>query len=616
MLEIFARQAVTGYQSSSNPLLAREGSVVSGSKNLLILGTGRPQLAKGPVIINAVTGGRVMYNIPDGGYASLGDATTQGIGSISGIIARAFAFVGGGPLYINGISRSVSASTTPQLILYKSGSYSGLGTGPFTMGLSRPSAPTIATTPTVNTDMSGTVAAEIWFVRSATGGRSRASLPSNVLVVDGKTVRITISGADLTTASNNGYDRIGVAVTLFGFGFSGPFYEYKDATVSGEIPISSLTTVDGVANSYELAWTNGSLAGSDLAPGLDFQPPPFVFLAGLEDVLAGIGACGDISSGVSTGSPGTAIVVSLPVFIESFPPDSILFLPEAPTGVLSRASEGFCFVACKNSLHALLYTGGKNPLSLRTVWAQVGFANQKNMTLAEGGRLYGMSSGKRGLVRIGESGEPETEWAADVVEDVRGWAADNVITGWDGDHQIVAFGHVQTILCFAPAARGGEGAWSAPYDLTGKITGNLCACVTVQGGLLLAANDGSTIRLYTFNAGTGMVCEVYFPLQAVDAESATLTRVKVSLRADNTANPVQVKIFVNGDPTPAYDSGDITLSRTGQVVFSVPRRPNVRGARIFQSYLKMTGTGGNDCGPDAIQVEGEKSNVVISGVAA
>lgn len=608
-MERLAIHPITGgYISSTNPLQQREGSMSAGSKNLLILGEGRGQVWKGPLLSAGVEGGRVIYNLTDGGWASLGDFNTAGIGSIVGLIARAFAFVGSGELYINGVSRSVSASTTPQIILYRSGSFSGSNTGPYILGLSQPTAPTIAAGPTANANMSGTTAAVIWFVRSATGGRSRASVSSNVVAIDGTTVRVTIAGADLTTASNNGYDRIGIGTSVFGFGFTGPFFELT------EIAISSLTTVDGVANSYEASFTSASLSQADLAPTLDFPPPPFVFMAALEDVIAGVGAYGDSTAGVSTTSPGTAIVVSLPVFIESFPPDSILFLPEAPTGVLSRASEGFCFVACKNSLHALLYTGGRNPLSLRTVWAQVGFASQHNMTLAEGGRLYGFSSGKRGLVRFSNDGEPDTVFANDVTEETRSWTAANVIAGWDGDHQLVVFGHTKTLLCFNPAARNGQGAWCAPLDLTGKITGDLCACVTVQGGLLLAANDNAQIRLYAFNAGTGSVCEVYFPITYTDAESTNVFRLRYALRADTTPGSIRAKLFTNGAATAAYDSGAIALSRAGKQVLTLS--PNVRNAKMLQPYLQITGVGGDDCGPDIAQVEGTMSSVVLRGVAA
>jgi hypothetical protein len=613
-MQRLSRHTPQHYVSSASHLSLPPECCVPGSKNLLFLGEGKSQIYRGPALQGGVSGGRVMFPLTDGGYASLGDASTQGIGSIVGLIARAFAFVGSGPVYLNGVTRSVSATTAAQMILYRAGSFSGANTGPYVMGLSRPTAPTIAVTPTVNTEMSGTVSIVIWFVRSVTGGRSRASLPSAVLVVDGKKVRLTIPSGDLTTASNNGYDRIGIGVSRFGYGFAGPHYEYRDAVIDTEIAISSLTTVDGVANSYELSWTDASLAGQALAPSLDFTPPAFVYMGALEDVLFGVGAYGDATSGVSSTSPGTAIVYSLPVFIESFPPDNILFLPEAPTGALSRAAEGFCFVLCKNSLHVLFYTGGRNTLSLRTIWPNVGFVAQHNAFLGEGGQLVGFSSGKRGLVRIGREGEPETAWAADVADDTRNWVAANVIGGYDGDHTLEIFGHDKTLLCFNPSARGGQGAWSTPLDLTGKITGSLCACVTVGGGLLLAANDGSTIRLYNFNGGTGTVAEVFFPEQFVDAESASILRLRVAFRGD-PATFLRLKLFRNGNPVPAYDSGSLAPAGTGKQLLPT-RKPDVRCARTYQAYLQMTGTTNDDYGPDLVELRGEVSNITLSGVAA
>ncbi len=576
---------------------------MSGTLNLMFDGENRPQIYKGPAVINSVNGGRIMDNLPDGGYASLGTGAGAGNGSIITLTGMAFAFTGEGALYINGVSRSVAASTTPQMLLYVSGSYSGAGTGPFVMGIERASAPTIAETPTADANMSGTISAGIWFVRSATGGRGRASTPSNVLVVNGKTVRLTVDASDLTVASTLGYDRIGIAVTIFGFGLAGPYYFLL------EMDIADLTTVDGVADSVELQFTSASLAQAELAPSLDFMPPEFPFMTALEDVAVGVGAYGDTAAGVSPSSAGTAVVTSLPIYIESYPPDNISFLPERPRGVVSRAEEGFSLIPGENSLSALLYTGGKNPTTLRGIWPQVGFRRRQNMTLAEGGRLYGFSSG-RDLVRLGNEGEPETAWAAPVASRVRGWDPDSEITGWDGRHKLVVFGHLKELLAFAPAMNQGRGGWCSPFDLTGKITGDLCACVTVRGQLLLAANDGTTVRLYNFNAGTGSVCEVYFPEVMTTEQSMTVMQIVAALRADSTGFPVRLKLFKNGDTSAAaYDSGDITLTRTGFQNLFV--RPSLRCARTVQAYLKMTSAGGSDVGPDFLGLGGEQDEVAL-----
>jgi hypothetical protein len=584
----------THYISNSSLAGGEAGACGAGSRNLAFLGDGRAQAYKGPAIINAVNGGRLMFNAIDGGYASLGDATTAGIGNVIGLIARALGIIGGGPVYINGVTRAISASTALQILLYRSGSYSGAGTGPYTAGLSQPTAPTLAVTPTTSIIMSGTYSAVIWFVRSATGGRSRRSTPSAVVVNSGFKMRLTVAGADLTTASTNGYDRIGIGVTAAGFGSTGPHYE------ESEIAISSLTTVDTVANSVELEWADGSLVGQDLAPILDYPPPAAPFAAALEDVVAVIGCYGDLASGVSTTNPGTAIAVSLPVFIESFPPDSLLFLPAPPKGVLSRASDGYVFIGGEGYVAALLYTGGRNPLSLRVIWPTTGIQAAGNWFLGEGGRLYAATA-KRGLVRINESGEPETDFAKDVTDDTAGWTMANVVGGYDADHNRDVFGHAQTLLCFNPQRE----KWDTPVDLSTKITGNLCACVPVSGGLLLAANDGTTIRLYTFNSGTGMTWEVYGETHLSDDVQSQLFQAEIAGRFDTTNN-LTFKIFSNGDASPVLNK-TITPSRTGRLHLPT-QKPNVRGCKSHQIYLSQAaGTG--DCGPDRVVIKGVTSGV-------
>lgn len=631
-----------------------------GSKNLIFLGQNRAQSFKGPAIINSV-GSRLMFNAIDNGHAGLGDATTNGIGNIFGLIARALGIIGSGPVYINGVSRSISASTALQLLLYRSGSYTGTGTGPYTAGLEPPTAPTLAVSAIVSTIMAGTYSTVHWFVRGATGGRSRRSTPSAVVVNSGFKLRHTISEADYTYAASVGADRIAIGGTAAGFGATGPHYEVTEVAISTIQRASALanitsgtpdlvvtdgafttadegstitlvgagaaganltttiltrvsatavtlavnastTVVNGVFrfNSYLIEYADASLVDKDLAPILDYPPPAAPFACAIEDVIAVIGCYGDLTSGVSTTSPGTAISVSLPVFIESFPPDSLLFLPAPPKAVLSRAADGFVFVAGDGYVAALLYTGGRNPLSLRVIWPTTGIANANNWFLGEGGRLYAATA-KRGLVRIDEKGEPDTSFATDVSDDTAGWTMANVVGGYDADHNRDVFGHAQTLLSFNPQRE----KWDAPIDLSGKITGNLCSMVPVAGGLLLAANDGTTIRLYTFNTGTGMTWEVYGQTHLSPDVQSQIFQVEIAGRFD-TVNDLTFKLFTNGEASPVLNK-TLTPARTGRLHLPT-QKPNVRGAKSWQVYLKQTaGTG--DAGPDAVRLKGVGSNV-------
>lgn len=584
----------THYVSNSS-LIGEPGACGPGSKNAGFF-NGRTQAYRGPALQNAVNGGRLMFNSPTDSYTSLGDATTAGVGNVIGLIGKAMGFIGGGPLYIDGVTRTVSASTALQILLYRAGSYTGANTGPYTAGLTPPSAPTLATTPNASTIMAGTYSTVHWFVRSTTGGRSRKSSPSAIVVSSGFKLRHTVAGADLTVASTNGYDRLGIGVTAAGFGATGPYYEER------EIAISSLTTVDTVANSVELEWADGSLAGADLAPIDDFPPPLGVFTTAIEDVIAIIGCYGDSTSGVSTTSPGTAIAVSLPVFVESFPPDSLLFLPAPPKGVLSRAADGFVFVGGEGYVAALLYTGGRNPLSLRVLWPTTGIASPNGWFLGEGGRLYA-ATGKRGLVRIGEDGQPETEFAKDISDDTASWTMANVVGGFDADHQRDVFGHGQILYCLNPQT----GKWDTPYDLSTKITGNLVSAITVRGGLLLSASDGTTVRLYNFNGSTGLTYELFGDIHVSPDMASQIFQAEIALRCGAT-NDVTFKVFANGDWTTPAATKTITPARTG-LLHLPTQRLNVRNSKSHRVYLSQSaGTG--DAGPDRIVLKGETSGVI------
>jgi hypothetical protein len=465
------------------------------------------------------------------------------------------------------------------------------------------SAPVIAVTPNASTVNSGTTSIVTWFVRGATGGPGRKSSPSAVLTVSNFKVRITIAGADLTTATNNGYDRLGIGVTKWGFGATGPHYELI------EIAISSLTTVDTVANSYEAEWSSAELEGQPLAPLDDFPPPAAVFGCAVEDVVAVIAAYGDIASGVSDTSPGTAIAVSLPVFIESFPIDNLLFLPAAPVGVLPNPSGGFVYVGCLNSMNALTYTGGSPALSLQGIWATIGIAAQSAMFLGEGGRLYCFSNGKRGIVRIGQQGEPETDFASDVADYVSTWTPADVVGGRDNDFNLNVFCHHREAVAFNSQL----GRWCAPLDFSNTLTANevICAAITVGGTLYLASRDtvstGTALKLWTLHGGSGTTWDAYFQWNRSQDVSDDLYLVECAVRADTISNPITMEIFANGDESTVEETKSFTLTNTGKS--HLIKKCNTRAAKSHRLHLRGTSAGG-DAGPESLRTSGERSGVI------
>lgn len=577
--------------------------MTKGSKNLLLTGAGKVTAHQGIAIVASKTGTRSLFQIPDGTFAGLGGGATVGIGSIFGLIARAIAFIGAtSNLVINGISRAVNASTALQILLYKSGGYTVAGTGPLVAGIVQMSAPVVAVTPNASTLNSGTTSIVTWFVRGATGGRGRKSSASVVLVVSNFKIRVTISSGDLTVATNNGYDRIGIGVTKWGFGAVGPHYEVI------EIAISSLATVDGVANSYELEYSSAEL--NTLAPLDDFPPPAGVFAAALEDVVCVIGCHGDIALGVSATSSGTAIAESLPVFIESFPPDRLHFLPGAPVGVLPNPSGGFAFIGCLNSMNALSYTGGSSALALQGIWATIGIASPTAFFLGEGGRLYCFSNGKRGIVRLGPAGEPETEFAGDVADYVASWDPAAVVGGRDNDFNLDAFCHLREAVAFNDQL----GRWCAPLDFSNTLTANevICAAVTINGQLILASRDtvntAAALKLWTLHGGAGTVWDAYFNWNRSQDISDDIYLVEFTVRADTIANPIVLELFKNVDESTVRETKSFTLTNTGKS--HLIKKCDLKAAKSHRLHLRGTSVGG-DAGPESLRVSGDSSNGVI-----
>lgn len=572
-----------------------------GSRNWLILGNGRLTGYKGPAIINGVTGGRQMMQAAES-YASLGEYNAVGQGSVYKVLIALF-FVGSGLLKYAGTSLGVSASSVLSLRLLSSGAYGGTT---YQAGLASPSAADVGTQTASGgfsgTMPQGTVSVVIWRIRSSTGAPSVHSEPSAVVIVTtGNTVRVTFPAAD-----SNGQDRWGIGVSHIGFGASGPYYLLKEVS---ETAVAA-GTVNGVPRSVEIEWTDADLAGHPLAPIDDFPPPAAVFGGTINDTGFLDGCYGERSGGVFTSSKGSTIALSKPLFFESYPPDSLLYTPEPPTALISRPADGYAYRAGLTTLGSLMYTGGDPPISYHLLWPSTGVAAPHNLVLAEGGRLYAWT-GQRGWCRISDNGEPDNSFSKAFDRDSAGFVASNVVLGWDPDHQIVSAMHGKIVLPYNSQLD----LCCTPLDLTNKITGDICAAVTINDGtnnkMIIAANDGSSaIRLYNFNTGTGMVSDYVTPIIPAEGETDCITRALISGSFDNKTNPVVVDFRRNGD-TAATRTKSVYPRATGQPITLPTLQPNVRNARSHALKVSVTGTGG-DVSLDRIATWGDGDSVVIT----
>lgn len=585
------------YASSVSRFASGLNYLAKGTKNLIVLGRGKTTAYKGPVLQVGVNGSKQLMNAANG-YAGLGEYNTQGVGSVFRVLAALF-FIGAGLVRYNGLSLAASATSTLSMLILTGGTFSG---GPYQAGLPQSSAPAVAVRTTLGVGFTGktrgSVSVVVWRIRSSTGANSIKSPVSIVVVPDNQSLRVTVPALAL-----NGDDRWGYGVTQVGFGFSGPHYKL------GEIADSALDTIDGIPRSFEIEWVDADLVGRPLAPTEDFPPPAAVFGGALGDVTFVDGAYGDTISGVTAGAPGSTIAVSRPLHPESFPGDNLLFPAEPPVNLL-RGGDGYYYRLGATSMGVITYTGGTPALAYQIIWPNIGITQPHNASVGEDGRLYVWAGGAPARI-VARSEEPERGFADDVLDDFSGWQAQDVYLGFnsgvkDGTPPLICY--INSALNKIMPYDTSGGAWSSPLSLAGKITGVVCATVTGRDGeLLIATNDGAALRLYKFNGGTGTVVEVQTAWYRSSFERDDVHRVIADWRADNFANPVEMKILVNGNDNPATApvTKSISLTRAGLQHLD-SQRVNV-AAKSYAIYLKQTCTGGDDAGPEPIRTFGSTS---------
>lgn len=597
--------------SSRNSFDFPDGFCGPGSFNVLFPGEGRPSIFKGLSSSSSVAGRNYFQFLNS--IASLGNYATAGKGSIFPFIALSALYIGTGPVSSGPAGLTGTATTTLTMRLRVSGSYVNAASGPFTVGLVKPGTVTVAAmTPILETAMTGSRSFRITRIRSTTGGESVASVQSASVTFAAQSARLTFPALD-----SNGQDRWGVYSTLLDFSLAGPHYFYT------EIADSALSTIGGVARSYEVGFHDGQLTDI-LAPTDHFPPPVGTHGGALETVLFVAGCYGD---SVTTSDPGNAIACSLPGYPEAFLPENVLYLPEPPTAVISRAADGYVFVFCANSLHALTYTGGTPPLALQTLWPDVGIRFHHNACTAEG-VLYCWTE-KRGAVRLGQNGEPDTSFAARISGQMDGWSAENVVVGYAPDDQLVYFIHNYSMLIYNKAAD----MWSTPVDLrwiANAPAGVAAGCYTFGGNLHVSYFNDTK---YTGNGSSTTAGSATLELERMNYNPGTTVQnwevrsgwrnggapgkpklIKTFWAAiDEWVADVKLRVFTNlNNSTVAMEKTLPFRATTGNGQHSLPKKANVRNARSYSVGLASTGASLSvNPIPLEVYLEGEVSGIVV-----
>lgn len=176
------------------PLRAGRAALSRASRNLIPLGDGVLRVFKGTEFVGQ--GARRMFPFRDG-WAGLGDVLnggviTKGSGSVFASLFAMCVFAGNGQLSINGMEIPGEIATSlVRILLFWNGSYTAPESGSYIAGLPEPSAPIVGvlnTTSSVVPNVTGATSFKLAGYRTTTGGRSRASATSAVVVPAGKPI--------------------------------------------------------------------------------------------------------------------------------------------------------------------------------------------------------------------------------------------------------------------------------------------------------------------------------------------------------------------------------------------------------------------------------------------
>lgn len=569
-----------------------------GSANVLFAGQGRPEVFKGVALVSG-TAGSQMFQVSNG-YASLGlKSVSAGVGSVFSYISRSLWYIGAGRVLFNGtaLTGNPDAATTLKFRLFDTGAYNGTT---YTAGLSAPAQPVIEVG-AAGTKLNGSFSVRLSALRSTTGCESNASQQSTSVTFANQKCRITFPAA-----VGNGHDKWPIYVTGTDFGNKGP-HQLLPPSLTGESPIGFVKESTVAASSLggagsrklDFEWYDGDLVGQDLAPIINFIPPVGTQAFVLEGCIAVVGCYGDVTSGVSTGTPGSMIAVSRAGFPEAFPVDAdhLLALPEPPTLVLSRAASGVVYIAGKNSLSVVRYTGqqSKAPLALSTLWPDAGFATYTNAVLADG-QLYGYT-GTRGVVRMDGDGNPDYQFASGISRFFDGVLATEVCTGYDPSSTMVAYGFTHNyggsigtlsrLICY----NKGFGLWSAPIqfeDLVDIPAGSPAVIkeMFTNGGQLYIVLDtgGAEYAVYQFHSGSGATVKLRSAWRDGGAPEKNKTVRWMKMATENvSANTITMDVYKNLDTTIKAATASFTPKGAPE---HLSKRIDIINAKTFMVHLQ------------------------------
>lgn len=373
--------------------------------------------------------------------------------------------------------------------------------------------------------------------------------------------------------------------------------------------------IDGTTRTFVVEWKDADIVGSTLAPIRDYPPPAGIFGGVLGDVVFVDGALGDtvdvtqyaIDTGGSRANTtttfrGNAIAVSDPAKPESFPPDNYIFTNDPPTALLP-GGQGMYWRFAKNSLGVIRYVGRSPAVTYERLWTGVGIQNQHNCVLGAGGRLYAFT-GKRGLVRLGMNGEPDSTFVAAVEDDFAGFVPSDVVLGYDANNQFVTVSYAEKTWAFHEPSE----KWGAPCG--GGSTIDAIATVTFNGALYLADLNASSIGLVEFDGGISATSRFVTPWVESVGAFDIISRLQISARTTGSQQSIAT-IQINGDTATNVFGGEVSNPAATRYWHWPVMKPNVRGAKSYRVTAIIIPVNSGDAGVESVRLDGETSEIAF-----
>jgi hypothetical protein len=539
----------------------------TGSLNALVDGSDRVRAFKGPLLLGGgKLGSRIFFNAHQK-YAGLGTHAVNGTGAAFAVRKLLMA-IGAGQVRFDGAD--LAAFVASSTLSYVKESGAGYAATVYQAGRAQPSAPLIFAkdNPSAgHTGMTGAVAVGIHRSSTVDGQVSNVSLPSNVLTLSNQSVIVQVPAAD-----TNGQTHWGIDVPKIGFADLG-FLIQLPTSLGGERAESSLATIDLVTRAVEVSWTNGALLDQPLAPTKAYPPVAGQFAGNINDVLFL-----DADGIIYVGEPG---------YIGSFAPSNALFTSEAAVHYLRIGKRAYARLG-HHSVGVLTYVGGSPALEYDEILTGIGIALPQNVALGFGGRLLMWLGAPTAL---DDSLEPDFEYASKVLPDFAGWdagqsAAKPIVPGFDpaGLYEVWCYG--KTVM----AKHAPSGRWCSPQDLTGRVIGDVVACVVYERKLYLACMSGSTISLYQYDAGTGTTVMTIVIDDTAPSPGATISEHLAKVQTDDGAHNVKLVLRKNYDQdTTVYEA----LAPAVNKPVHIRSTAQVLNCEAHSYYLELPCAGGD-----------------------